>query len=86
MSCGQVLETLVKIRRHDPSIYSQDVHFFPPASESDGTSVGEQQQQGDGSKKQKDKPMYLREVIAKQVKNRTHACSNACDALLYTSP
>jgi hypothetical protein len=66
----QLLETIVKIRRHDPSVYDKDATFFPePASDSEGG------QPARGSRR-KAKPVFLRDMVAKEV-----SCAPGCRQL-----
>lgn len=76
---AQILETLIKIRRKDPSIYNKDVAFFQePDSEGDEEG-GEGEGAAGGTKKAK--PMALRQFIAKQVRGaRSASASRACAA------
>ncbi|KIY92930.1 hypothetical protein MNEG_15033 [Monoraphidium neglectum] len=62
--CDGVLSTLIKIRRHDPEVFKPEVHFF--ADDEDGAD--EDGDGGDGEGRGgKEKPMYLRSVLAQQV-------------------
>ena len=58
----QIFETMAKIRKRDSSIYDSSKHFFAEAPE-----VTDQQQASRGGKKNKEKPMLLKDVIAQQV-------------------
>lgn len=55
---GEFLEALLKIRNRDATIYETDAVLFP---EKDGTNAEEL------SRVKKQKPVYLRQVIAEQV-------------------
>lgn len=67
----QVLETLVRLKHKDPVLKQPDVVLFPqPADDDDddaeGGADGDAAAAGAGSKKSK--PVYLRTVLAKQVR------------------
>lgn len=55
----QIFDTLAKIRKKDPNIYAQDAKFYDDEEESEG----ERPTQTDKKKK----PMYLKDVIARQL-------------------
>ncbi len=62
MCIAQVLETLVKIRRQDPSIYNTETKFFG----SDEEEEEGEDDDADERPRKKAKPLYLRDAIAKQ--------------------
>lgn len=69
--CVQVLETLVRLKKKDPVLKQPDVVLFPqPADSDEGAEAA-----ADGAEGKKAKPMYLRTVLAKQV--RQHSSSSA---------
>lgn len=59
----QVLETLVRIKRHDPVIYEKDTVLFPQQQLDE---ADEEITAGNNSKKSS-KPVFLRTVLAQQV-------------------
>lgn len=63
---AKILDTLLRIRSQDPTIYQKDVQFF---KEEDGDELGEQETDGKpGLRATKAaKPLYLKDMIAKQV-------------------
>jgi hypothetical protein len=76
------LETLLKIRRRDPSIYEPGAQLLGDADDDeDGDGDGDEQpaksKQAAGKAK---KPVYLREVQAKQLLQRAERGSDASDA------
>jgi len=70
---SQVLSTLLKIRRHDPDVFKPEVRFFDDDEEEEeggeaGKGEGEGEEGGEEGSKRKEKPMYLRSVLAQQVR------------------
>ncbi len=62
----RIFETLLRIKRKDPAIYDSSVAFFPEPDEEAGKEEGEG---GDGVGKAKgEKPLYLKDVLARQVR------------------
>eukprot|EP00198_Chlamydomonas_reinhardtii_P001016 XP_001690351.1 predicted protein [Chlamydomonas reinhardtii] len=61
---AKIFETMLRIRQKDPAIYQKDVKFFDDEEEG-----GEEVEEGAGGAKQKkakkEKPMYLKDMIAK---------------------
>ncbi|KAG2432858.1 hypothetical protein HXX76_008591 [Chlamydomonas incerta] len=59
---AKIFETMLRIRQKDPAIYQKDVKFFEDEEEGgeEGAGAGAQQ------KVKKEKPMYLKDMIAKQ--------------------
>jgi hypothetical protein len=65
----QVLETLVRLKKKDPVLKQPDVVLFPQQADDEGSEGDDgTAAAADGSKKSK--PMYLRTVLAKQVRHR----------------
>lgn len=62
----QVLETLVRIKRHDPALYEKDTVIFPQQQQSDDADAEAAADGKGGSSKQSSKPVYLRTVLAQQ--------------------
>ena len=63
-----ILDTLVRIKRKDPLIYQPEVHFFKKDDDDDGEEgKGSDGIQQEGVSEKKVKPLYLKDVIAKQV-------------------
>lgn len=64
---AKIFETMLRIRQKDPAIYQKDVKFFDDEEEG-----GEEVEEGAGGAKQKkakkEKPMYLKDMIAKHVR------------------
>jgi hypothetical protein len=64
----QVLETLVKIKQHDPVIYRKDVVLFPEEAEQQKNAVRDATLAAAGAAAgRKSKPLFLRTVLAQQV-------------------
>lgn len=71
----QVLETLLRIKRHDPVIYKPEVAFFP---DEEAQGEGEEEDEaaaaavddGSGARKRRktEKPLHLRTLLAQQVR------------------
>jgi len=57
-----IFETLLRIRKRDPVIYEKDVKFFKDEEEEDEAADGEDK----GGKTDKKKPLYLKDMLAKQ--------------------
>lgn len=55
---GEFLEALLKIRNRDATIYQTDAVLFPEKDETNSEEL---------SRVKKQKPVYLRQVIAEQV-------------------
>jgi hypothetical protein len=74
-----VLATLLKIRRHDPEVFQPDVKFF--GDEEDAQEKGGGEEEGaEGKPRRKEKPMFLRTVLAQQVRAPAQrgACALGC--------
>jgi U3 small nucleolar ribonucleoprotein component len=68
---GQVLETLVRIKRHDPAIYQKEVTFFSDEEDEQAGEDGEEAaDDGLGARKRRktEKPLHLRTLLARQVR------------------
>eukprot|EP00249_Psilotum_nudum_P021202 c28017_g1_i1 orf=39-2042(+) len=59
---AKIFETLSRIRRKDPSIYSQSVQIFDGAQEADDDGGGRTEE-----REKKKKPVYLKDALAKQL-------------------
>ncbi|KAL3694447.1 hypothetical protein R1sor_008098 [Riccia sorocarpa] len=59
----KIFDTLAKIRRRDPSIYKPDASFFDDADDEDG----DEDQGNANTTSKKQKPQYLKDVIARQL-------------------
>jgi hypothetical protein len=72
---AKILDVLLRIRKQDPSIYQSEVHFFAQPEGSEGSSGPSQEA---GTKQQK--PLLLKDVIAKQVSPPTccYCCCCCC--------
>ncbi len=60
---AKIFDTLLRIRSQDPAIYQKDVKFFQEEEEGDDAEGG-----GAAGKSKKAKPIYLKDMIAKQVR------------------
>jgi hypothetical protein len=58
-----ILETMLRIRKKDPAIYQPDFYFFGKGDEEEGS---EEKVKGESVSK-KAKPLYLKDVLARQV-------------------
>ena len=64
-----ILQTLLRIRAKDPLIYQSNVYFFQRGEgEEEGEGADAGGDKGDAPKKEK--PLYLKDVLAKQVWGR----------------
>lgn len=64
-----ILQTLLRIRAKDPLIYQSNVYFFQRGEgEEEGEGADAGGDKGDAPKKEK--PLYLKDVLAKQVWSR----------------
>lgn len=59
----RIFETLLRIKRKDPSIYDSKVAFFPEEPEEDEEGAGKEE-----ADKKGEKPMFLKDVLARQVR------------------
>lgn len=58
-----IFQTLLRIKRQDPAIYRPDVAFFE-----EGDDDGDDQDEAEeGGSKRAKRPMYLKDMLAKQV-------------------
>jgi len=60
----RIFETLLRIKRKDPAIYDSSVAFFPAAAEGEG---GDEEEDGEAARPRAQKPVYLKDVLARQV-------------------
>lgn len=62
---AQIFETLARIKKRDPSIYVSEAKFYDEEGDEDG------REEGDGvepaTKEKKKKPLYLKDVVARQL-------------------
>lgn len=56
---AQIFETLAKIKKKDPVIYSAEATFYD--------DDGEEEEEEEGLRVEKKKPMYLKDVVARQL-------------------
>uniref|UniRef100_A0A7S3VJ15 Kri1-like C-terminal domain-containing protein n=1 Tax=Dunaliella tertiolecta TaxID=3047 RepID=A0A7S3VJ15_DUNTE len=68
----RIFETLLRIKRKDPAIYDSSVAFFPEAPE-------EEEEEGGASKPKGEKPLYLKDVLARQALERGPEASSSSD-------
>jgi len=62
---AQFLETLLRIRRREPAIYQPDVKLYSSSDASDASDAEEGGAE-EGGKAKRRKPMYLKDVLARQ--------------------
>ncbi|KAF5829462.1 hypothetical protein DUNSADRAFT_16043 [Dunaliella salina] len=60
----RIFETLLRIKRKDPAIYDSSVAFFPEPPEE------EEEEEGSADKPKGEKPLYLKDVLARQALER----------------
>lgn len=65
----QVLETLVRLKRKDPVLKQPDVVLFPEPDDSGDDNDGDDAAAAAAGDKKSKKPMYLRTVLAQQVRS-----------------